>query len=363
MPDDRVLVWGAGAIGGTVAAYLARAGHPVTVVDANPAHVDAINSRGLRIVGPVDAFTANVPAATPDALSGRWPIVLLAVKAQVTRVACRRIASHLEDDGFVVSLQNGLCERLIAGELGSRRTMGALVGFMGDWLGPGEVRFGQRAKFAVGELDGTMSPRLAHLVATLRDFEPDVEATDDIWGYLWGKLGFSALIFATALGNSPIRDLFAARSLLPAWRALAGEVMTVAAAEGVSPRGFDGFEPAAFMPGAGEKDAWQSMNAMAQSLKGSAKTHSGPWRDIAVHGRRTEIAEQIEPVIAAGDAHGLPTPALRRLVDLVQAVERRDRAQDDSLVEELATFAAALPANTERPASIIQTLPEGRQMG
>ena len=49
---DRVLVWGAGAIGGTVGAYLTRAGHDVTFVDLVPEHVDAIRA-GLRITGPV----------------------------------------------------------------------------------------------------------------------------------------------------------------------------------------------------------------------------------------------------------------------------------------------------------------------
>ncbi|MGO4839719.1 ketopantoate reductase family protein, partial [Rhizobiaceae sp. 2RAB30] len=58
----RILVWGAGAIGGTVGAYLARAGHDVTFVDAASAHVDAMNRHGLRIVGPVDQFTVGAPA-------------------------------------------------------------------------------------------------------------------------------------------------------------------------------------------------------------------------------------------------------------------------------------------------------------
>lgn len=345
MPSDparapsRLLVWGAGAIGGSVAAWLARAGHDVTVVDANRDHVDAINRSGLAIVGPVNQFSATMPAFLPGEVEGRWPVVLLAVKAQATEAACRQLAAHLDEDGCVVPLQNGLCE-IVARALGTHRTVGALVGFAGDWLGPGEVRFGQRAKFAVGELDGAMTPRLARLVALLRDFEPDVEATPDIASYLWGKLGFSALIFATALGSSTIHDLFAAPHLLPAWRALAGEVMAVAQAEHVSPRGFDGFEPAAFAPGAAEAEARASMEAMAQMLARGAKPHSGPWRDIAVHGRRTEIAEQIGPVIEAGARHGIATPALRRLVDLLQSVERGERKQSDALVEALARFAA-----------------------
>jgi 2-dehydropantoate 2-reductase len=62
----RLLVWGAGAIGGTLGAHLARAGHDVTFVDRAPEHVDAINRAGLRIEGPIVEFTARAPACTPD---------------------------------------------------------------------------------------------------------------------------------------------------------------------------------------------------------------------------------------------------------------------------------------------------------
>lgn len=53
-PPEEILVWGAGAIGGTVAAYLRRAGLDITVVDANAAHVRAIRERGLSITGPIE---------------------------------------------------------------------------------------------------------------------------------------------------------------------------------------------------------------------------------------------------------------------------------------------------------------------
>ena len=65
------LVLGCGAIGGTVAAGLARDGHDVLISDADPAVVDAVNQRGLRIEGPVESFTVAVPAVLPDDLPQR----------------------------------------------------------------------------------------------------------------------------------------------------------------------------------------------------------------------------------------------------------------------------------------------------
>ncbi|SMF62455.1 2-dehydropantoate 2-reductase [Xaviernesmea oryzae] len=330
--SGKILIWGAGAIGGAVGAYLWKAGHEVAFVDASAAHVEAINRDGLSIVGPVSEFTAHAPAFLPDEITDEWPIVALAVKAQHTKAACRQLLPRLAPDGYVLSLQNGLCEVVIEGLAGRSRTMGALVGFMGDQLGPGVVRFGQRAKFCVGELDGRITDRATALGAMLRDFEPDVEVTDDIWGYLWGKLTFIALLYGTSLGTSKLHELFASEALLPVWRELASEMVAVAVSEGVVARGFDGLEPASFAAGASLEQARRSMQAMAAPLVNSAKTHSGIWRDIAVHKRQTEIDNQIGPVLQIAARNRIKVPALTRLVGMIHAVERQQIAQSDALI-------------------------------
>ena len=108
-----ILVWGAGAIGGTVGAYLVRAGHAVTFVDVESAHVHAIAdaAHGLAITGPINQFTVCAPASTPERLTGRFERVLLCVKAQHTGAAVRALAPHLAENGYVASLQNGARER------------------------------------------------------------------------------------------------------------------------------------------------------------------------------------------------------------------------------------------------------------
>src|SRR5439155_318508 len=82
-------VWGAGAIGGTIGAHLARAGHDVTFVDRVGEHVAAINSSGLRITGPIAEFATRMPAFSPDELDGTFEHVVLAVKAQDTDAPTR----------------------------------------------------------------------------------------------------------------------------------------------------------------------------------------------------------------------------------------------------------------------------------
>ena len=232
-----IAVIGPGAIGGTVGAYLVRAGHDVTFVDVEAAHVAAIRETGLRITGPVDAFSVQAPALLPAEVPGQWTRILLCVKAHHTADACHALLPHLAPDGHVVSLQNGLCETIIAGIVGPGRTVGAFVNFGADWMGPGEILYGNRGAVVLGELDGADTPRLRALHALMQVFEPDAITTPDIWSYLWGKLGYGAMLFAQALGHMSIADCLARPELLPLWRALGGEAVAVALAEGVEPRG------------------------------------------------------------------------------------------------------------------------------
>jgi 2-dehydropantoate 2-reductase len=322
-----VMVWGAGAIGGTVAAYLRRAGLDVTAVDANPDHVGAIQARGLAITGPIETFTEAVPAFTPDAVKGSWDTIFLCVKALHTEVAARQLEPHLAADGVVVSLQNGFNELAIAEVVGEARTMGAFINFGADVIAPGVVHFGGRGAVVVGELDGRDSERLARVRRALLNFEPAAIATDNIWGYLWGKMGYGSLLFASALTEASIVDVLDSRSARPALAALAREVMEVAAAEAVSVMGFNGYDPAAFGPGGSATSVDASFDAMVAFNRRSAKTHTGVWRDISVHHRKTEVDAQFTPLLKLARRHGVAAPHLERLVALMREVESGTRPQ------------------------------------
>ena len=141
-----ILIWGAGAIGGTIGAYLKRAGRDVTFVDIVPEHVAVMNLEGLRITGPIENFTVRVPSFTPETVTGTWRHIFLAVKAHHTAEATRALMPHLAQDGYVLSAQNGLCETVIQRIIGRDRTVGAFVNFSADWMGPGEIMFGGRSQ-------------------------------------------------------------------------------------------------------------------------------------------------------------------------------------------------------------------------
>ena len=343
MSDEPVLIWGAGAIGGTLAAWWARAGVPVLAVDIQRDHVEALRTTGLMIEGPVDAFTQVVTAKTPDEVTGVYRRVVLAVKAQQTEGAVDALAKHVAHDGFVLSAQNGLNEVMIARKLGAERTMGCFVNYSGDLHGPGRIMLGSRGSVVVGEIDGSIRERTRAMHALLQVFEPDAKLTDNIWGQLWGKIAYSAMLFATSLNHDSMADNFADPARFPAFDRLGREVIAVARARGVEPLGFGGFDPTAFAPGTGEAGARASIEWLVGFNRASAKTHSGVYRDLAVHKRRTAVDPQIAAVAELGREAGIDTPALRKLVELIHDVEDGRRPQSRETLQPLIDTASAAP--------------------
>ena len=333
----RCLIWGAGAIGGTMGAHLARAGHDVTMVDTVDEHVAAIAGTGIRITGPISAFTARVPAFTPATLRGEWDTIILATKAHHTETAARALLPHLSATGCVISAQNGLNELIIADIVGPERTVGAFVNFGADYLEPGVILHGSRAAVVVGEIDGRVTPRAMAIRDDWLDFDDRAIVTPNIWGYLWGKEAYGAMLFATALTNESIADALA----MPAYRhlyvALAREILAVAKARGVTPESFDGFDPSAYLPEAPAGAAARSLDDLVAHNRRSAKTHSGIWRDLAVRKRRTEVDAQLGIVVTLGKETGVATPLATRLVELIHDIENGVRPLSLETLDVLAT--------------------------
>jgi 2-dehydropantoate 2-reductase len=322
---EPIVIWGAGAIGGTLGAYWARAGIPVLLVDIERAHVEACRTAGLSIEGPIENFTQVVPAVTPAELQGEYSRIVLAVKAPATEAAVNALAGHLKPDGYVLSAQNGLNEIAIAARVGPERTMGCFVNYGADWLGPGRILFGNRSAVVVGEIDGAIRERTKEMLALLRVFEPDAVLTDNIWGYLWGKLAYGAMLFATALTTDSMTENFADPRRFPVFDQLGREVLAVAAARGVKPIGFKEFDQDAFAAGAHPERARAAIAALADFNSRTAKTHTGIYRDLAVRKRKTEVDEQIGIIDRLGSQAGVDTPAIRLLVSLIHDIENGRR--------------------------------------
>jgi 2-dehydropantoate 2-reductase len=333
--SQPIVIWGAGAIGGTLGAAFMRAGEEVIFVDTAKDHVDAINADGLRIAGPIFEGTFKAKACLPGELDGQYERIYLCVKAHHTEAATQALVKHLTSDGYVVSAQNGLNEQVIARIVGEHRTIGCFVNFGADYLEPGLVHYSGHGAVVIGELEGRFSDRAEEIYGLLKQFEPKALITNNIWGFLWGKMIYGALLFGTALTNDSIADVLDNPAARPVLRKLALEVATVAAINNITPEAFDGFDPSAFGPLAQQQQTDRSFDDMVTHNRRSTKSHSGIWRDLAVRKRKTEVDAQVLPIVSIGHESKVPTPMVARLVEMIHEIEDGKRPLDLANLVEL----------------------------
>ena len=175
-----------------------------------------------------------------------------------------------------------------------------------------------------------------------RDFDDRAVITPNIWGFLWGKEAYGAMLFATALTNESIADALAMPRHRELYIALAREILTVADGRGVTPEAFDGFDPAAYAPTAPPDAAAASLDALGWFNRRSAKSHSGIWRDLAVRKRRTEVDAQLGIVVQLARDAGIAAPLTARLVELIHDIEADRRPQSLETLDALAATTASI---------------------
>ena len=338
-PYGPITIIGAGAIGGTVGAFLTDAGYDVTFVDVVPEHVDAMNSEGLRISGIRGDRRFPVKAVHPEDLEGPLGATFLCVKGHFTGPAIKQYGHLLADDGFVLSLQNGLNEPIIAAEVGEDRTVGCFVHFGADYLEPAHILLGNDQTIFPGELTGDVTPRVEAIRGALSNVMP-AEITTNIWGYLWGKLVYGAMAFVVSAVDAPVPEVLEndlGRKL--AARA-SREAYLVGIAQTPTLENIGEFDPTAFAPGDDVSErADAALLEMAATMRGAIKQHMGIWRDLAVKKRKTEIDMQSAVLVKYGSRSGIETPVNAATVQVIHEIEKGSRGMGWDNLDAIADLA------------------------
>ena len=326
----KITVIGSGAIGGVVGACLTRGGCDVMMLDVVPEHVKKMQEDGLVLVTPEGREVIPVRADTVDhflkTAKEKLECVLLCVKAQFTCSALQPFLPLMDKDSFVISVQNGLCEYEIAKLVGPERTLCGFVNIFADYLEPGIVNYGGKGALAIGEMDGTITPRLKSLEKELKGLDR-LEISDNVFGYLWGKLGYADILTATALTNETMADVIDNTKYRVMLMDLASEVLEVAVRKHVRLIPFDDWDPADAYPRTNRNldKMNRQLDIHVQRLRSYTKVHSGIWRDIAVRHRKTEMRAQLMPVVRMGGEFGLGLPLTRLNLDLLDEIQEGKR--------------------------------------
>jgi 2-dehydropantoate 2-reductase len=231
----RVLVVGAGGVGGYFGARLARAGVPVTFL-ARGGHLEAIQRDGLRVRSSADGeWTVKVEATGDPRGLRAADVVLFCVKSFDTEAAAEVIRPAIGPETAVVSLQNGVDnEETLDGALGPGHAVGGVAWVFAAIESPGVIVHRLGGRLAFGELDGRPSPRLERLQAAFTTAGVAAEVSKDITRVLWEKyLLICAQAGMTALTRAPIGVIRATAETWRMYRRLVEELAALALASRV----------------------------------------------------------------------------------------------------------------------------------
>ncbi|MGQ4807867.1 hypothetical protein NKDENANG_01232 [Candidatus Entotheonellaceae bacterium PAL068K] len=331
----RLVMVGAGAVGGYVGGHLARTGEDVTLIDPWPEHIDYIKHNGLNLSGTQGDHTVRLNALHLHEVQSLFKtpvdIAFVCTKSYDTEWATMLIQQYLAPDGFVVSLQNSINEERIAAIVGWGKTLGCIASTIGvDAFKAGHIMRTQQPGgstytiFRVGEVHGRITERVQDIARLLRAVD-SAKVTTNLWGERWTKLtvnsmgnGISA---STGLNSKGMTELETARR---ASIRLAGEAVQVGHALGYELESIRGM-PANKWVAASQGDPTaleeieEAMLAATKRMTEAGRPSTG--QDI-VKGRRTEI-EYINGLVAAKGAEvGVQAPTHAKLTALVQRVER-----------------------------------------
>ena len=239
----KIVIAGAGAIGGYIGARLARAGADVVLFARGP-HLDAMQQRGLRVVSADGDFEVRPQVIGDLAVVGTADVVFLGVKAHSLTGLAPQLSALFGPDTIVVSTQNGIpwwyfqdhggeleglrLERVdpggaIVAAIEPRRVVGSIAYFSTDIVEPGVIHHTEGNRISFGEPDGSRSERIRLVAEALigAGFRCPITTRirQEIWVKLLGNLSFnpiSALTGGTleALARHPevsrlVRDVMA----------------------------------------------------------------------------------------------------------------------------------------------------------
>ncbi|MCC7033107.1 MAG: 2-dehydropantoate 2-reductase [Acidobacteria bacterium] len=323
----RIVIVGAGAIGGYIGAKLAKAGADV-VLHARGPHLRAMQEHGLRVISPDGDFTVQPVVSGDLAAVGPCDVVFLGVKAHGLTAIAPAVRPLLGPDTVVVSTQNGIpwwyfqgcggefeglrLERVdpggvVAANIEARRVVGSLAYFATDIIEPGVIRHTEGNRISFGEPDGSKSERARRIAEALiaAGFRCPVTPRfrHEIWVKLLGNVAFNPI---SALTRGTLEELARHHDVSRLVRELMVETEAVAAKLGIE------------LP-----------ISIEQRMAGAEKVgaHKTSMLQDLEAGRPMELEAVVGAVVELGERMGLPMTATRAVYACAKLLDEHSRGQ------------------------------------
>ena len=323
----KVLLIGAGAIGGTVAVLLKNAGYDVRLMCHRSSVAELIGAEGFFLHGAKGEYRADFTCYSDYAETGeeKFDLVIIATKYASMKECAASALPLVADGGLVVGMQNGILTEELAEVVGRDKAVGCMIGFGATKNSANDVTMTSKGEFYVGMLDGRRPKLLDEFADMLKNVLP-TEVTMDIKGRQYSKLIINSCINAVAgitgktlgeiLRDVRARDLFLS---------IAREGMAVAEAMGVRVPKY-GLLLEYRLLSLSDGRLYNSLCKLVVRAVGLLYSDVRPSTLQSLEkGERTEIDILNGYFVKMGAEHSVPTPVNSRLVAMIHEIEEGKR--------------------------------------
>ena len=326
----KIAVYGAGAMGTVLGAYLTKGGLAVDLITRNEAHVQGMKENGAILVledGKEEQIAVN--ALLPTEMSGQYDVIFLMTKQRHNQEILTGLLPFMHENTVVCTTQNGLPEQSVAEIIGKDRTYGAATSYGATFLGGGRVSLTSKIEAMSMEVggyqnDGKKLPLLKDILSRVGKAtgnENFVKTTDNLSGARWAKLtinaAFSGLSVITGMTFGEVAKKRKTRKLA---LGIIRECMAVAKASGVMLAKMQGHDMEKLLGGKTPTKSLFAYMVLPFAMKKHKSLVSGMLKDIE-NGKKCEIDFVNGVVVKAGEKVGVATPLCRQLVEMVHGIE------------------------------------------
>lgn len=334
----RFAVYGAGAMGTVLGAYISAGGAEADLFSRNVDHVGALRKNGARVTGEAD-FSAKVRAFLPSEMEGEYDVIILLTKQSENDAVLDFLLPHLKADGAVCTLQNGLPEEGVARKIGKERTLGCVVSWGASLLGPGVVAITSSPKkinFALGSPFG--KNRREDDAEFILSRMGKVTREENFSGARVAKLSINAAFSPlSGMSGKSFGEIAADKDLRGVALSIIHECFSAADALGVKSGKLQGHDIKRLLDFRGRAKKALSQRLLPVAMKNHAGVVSGMYHDLKA-GKKSE-AEYINGELERlSKKAGTLSPVNSKALDMIREIERGERQISEDNLCEIAKF-------------------------
>lgn len=323
----KVCIYGAGAMGTVLGAFITKAGYDIDLINRNKDHINGLKTNGATIIGKLN-LNQKVNALLPDEMNEKYDIILLMTKQRFNTEIVTFLQDYLTPDGVICTMQNGMPELSVANVIGKDKTIGCTMSWGASFHGNGVVELTSEASrdvltFSIGKYGNNDDDKFNYIVRLL-DTMGNVKIEENFIGARWSKLlvnaAFSGLSVVTGATFGTLSKNRKSRKL--ALEAIK-ECIDVAHKANIKIEKIQGHDVEKLMDYNTLFKKQISMFLLPIAMRKHKNIKSSMLRDLK-NNRKTEVYAINGVVCEYGDSFSVETPINDQIVTIVEKIENKE---------------------------------------